>query len=733
MTHRPASAAHQEATRLATLAELRVLDTLPEQVYDDLVQLAAQICGVPIALVSLVDVQRQWFKARLGLAPNETHRELAFCSHAIAAGEPVFVVGDAAEDPRFSTNALVTGDPHIRFYAGAPIVMPGGQAMGTVCVIDTVPRALTPAQLGALQALARQAAALFELRRQTQLAQQTSAAFERLSNESADERRRSAELLELVLRSGDLGLWDLHVPSARYTTNERERAMLGYSAEEAEGGALVWSELVHPEDLPMVNATVVAHLKGQTAFYECEHRMRHRSGHWVWVQGRGVVVERDASGAALRIVGTHLEVTERRRNAQALQRASDLLQRMGALAKVGGWELEIETGTVSWTDEVYRIHEVDPQTPLALLANIEFYAPQARSIIQAAIDNAIRHGTPYDLELDFVTAKGRALTVRTQGELVCRNGKAERLFGTFQDITERKAAEQVTIDAQRRLRTIADNVPAMIAHIDSEQRYRFLNEHVARLYRLDLAAVIGRTMREVRGEAAYATLAPHVAAALRGEPAEFEYTERINGRECRFQSNYVPDVDAQGQVRGFHALSFDITELHATQRQLEQLAHVDELTGLPNRRQFDARMVEAMGRVRRNDKPMAVMFLDVDHFKVINDTLGHAGGDAVLREFARRVKGCVRSTDTVARLAGDEFVVLVEGLAGAAELGRLADKVVACIRPRFRVAEGGIDVTASVGVAVYSGEARSAGDLLSLADAALYRAKKQGRDRFELA
>jgi diguanylate cyclase len=611
MIHLPADAANEEACRLAALAELRVLDTLPEQVYDDLVLLAAQICGAPVALVSLVDDRRQWFKARLGLAASETHRELAFCAHAIAARDPLFIVADAAQDPRFSDNALVTGEPHIRFYAGAPIVMADGHAMGTVCVVDTVPRELTPAQLGALQALARQAAALLELRRQTHIAQDKSSAIERLSREAEAERRRGA---------------------------------------------------------------------------------------------------------------------------QTLERASDLLQRMGALAKVGGWELEIETGAITWTDEVYRIHEVDRATPLALLANIEFYAPLSRPIIHAAVDNAIRHGTPYDLELEFVTAKGRALTVRTQGELVRRNGKAERLFGTFQDITERKAAEQVTIDAQRRLRTIADNVPAMIAHIDSEQRYRFLNEHVARLYGLELTAVIGRTVREVRGEATHATLAPHIAAALRGEPASFEYTELVNGRECRFQSNYVPDIDAAGAVRGFHALSFDITELHATQCQLEQLAHVDALTGLPNRRQFDARMVEAMGRARRSGQPMAVMFLDVDHFKAINDTLGHAGGDAVLGEFARRLKGCVRSTDTVARLAGDEFVVLVEGVAGTMELGRLADKVVACIRPRFRIADGGIDVTTSAGVAVYSGdEVRSAGDLLSLADAALYRAKRRGRDRFELA
>ena len=250
------------------------------------------------------------------------------------------------------------------------------------------------------------------------------------------------------------------------------------------------------------------------------------------------------------------------------------------------------------------------------------------------------------------------------------------------------------------------------------------------MFGIDIQATLGRTMREVRGEAAFALLAPHAAAALRGEKASFVYADKVEGRLHHYQSNYIPDLDSAGQVIGFHAMTFDITELQETQSRLELLARVDTLTSLPNRRQFDERMAQAMSRTRRTLQPMAVMYLDIDHFKSINDSFGHPVGDAVLCEFARRLEACVRTTDTVARLAGDEFVILLEGIDGGAEAGLIAAKVVACIRDPFEVAGAPLAVTASVGVATYEGAVQTAAEMLALADRALYRAKKLGRDRF---
>jgi hypothetical protein len=149
---------------MEALRSYQILDTDPEQVFNDIAQLSAFICGTPMSLVSLIDGERQWFKARVGMDAHETPREHAFCQYAMRASD-VYEVPDATSDTRFSHNPLVTGDPHIRFYAGAPLLSPEGQPLGTLCALDTVPRELSADQRDALRILARQVMAHLELRR----------------------------------------------------------------------------------------------------------------------------------------------------------------------------------------------------------------------------------------------------------------------------------------------------------------------------------------------------------------------------------------------------------------------------------------------------------------------------------------------------------------------------------------------------------------------------------------
>jgi GAF domain-containing protein len=153
-----------EARRLEVLRLYRVLDTAAEDVFDELTELAAGICGTPIAMISLVDEHRQWFKARVGMGPSETPRDVAFCAHAILEAS-VFTVPDATQDARFAANPLVTEDPRVRFYAGTPLVVEEGLPLGMLCVMDRKPRALTAAQEDALRRLGRVVTRLLELRR----------------------------------------------------------------------------------------------------------------------------------------------------------------------------------------------------------------------------------------------------------------------------------------------------------------------------------------------------------------------------------------------------------------------------------------------------------------------------------------------------------------------------------------------------------------------------------------
>ena len=160
---RPAPLPPNEVKRLKVLWQYDVLDTDPEESFDELADLAARLCKAPVALISLVDEKRQWFKSRIGTSAAETARDISFCGHAILQDE-LFVVPDAMRDERFAGNPLVTSEPRIRFYAGAPLIAPGGQALGTLCVIDRVPRELRPDQKSALLTLARHVVALLELR-----------------------------------------------------------------------------------------------------------------------------------------------------------------------------------------------------------------------------------------------------------------------------------------------------------------------------------------------------------------------------------------------------------------------------------------------------------------------------------------------------------------------------------------------------------------------------------------
>ncbi|MGE5104296.1 MAG: PAS domain-containing protein [Betaproteobacteria bacterium] len=312
-------------------------------------------------------------------------------------------------------------------------------------------------------------------------------------------------------------------------------------------------------------------------------------------------------------------------------------------------------------------------------------------------------------------------------------GAVQGVFTISQDVTALREARAQVEASEQRLQRITDNIPSMVGYIDAEGRYRFNSRYYEAWLGRPLSAITGRLVRDVLGSETYATVGPNLERALAGERVDFDVeVKRPDG--TRFvRGSYIPDVDASGKVLGVYTSASDVTPQKVVERQLERLAQKDTLTGLPNRHMFNDGIAAALRRSDRSGTQVALLFLDVDGFKKINDTLGHAGGDEVLREFARRLTASVRATDLVARLAGDEFVIVLEGIHNRDECRFVARKIIAAMRPDFHAGGLTVKVTTSIGIALGRGGTTTPEALLKRADSALYAAKGHGRDTFEIA
>jgi two-component system cell cycle sensor histidine kinase/response regulator CckA len=334
-----------ERRRLAALRKYEVLDTPPEQAFDDLTMLAAHICGVPTAMVSLVDANRQWFKSKLGLKLTETPRAEAFCAHTILQPGEVMQVPDADADPRFAGNALISQGERFRFYAGAPLVNADGHALGALCVMDTAPRQLTAAQVEALKALGRRVVAQLELRRQSReltdqqaktslmlsLAEKSGRA---LLSVLEDEKLATANLREseerfrqMIANGSDIiALIDQH-GIIRFQSPSTER-VLGYPPAEMVGRRI--EDYIHPDDLAKVRESIQRVLTGRERPTPVEYRCHHRDGSWRAIQSFGKVM-RGTTGETMMVVNSR-DVTESRALEEQLRQS----QKMEAIGQLSG-------------------------------------------------------------------------------------------------------------------------------------------------------------------------------------------------------------------------------------------------------------------------------------------------------------------------------------------------------------------------------------------------------------
>lgn len=700
----PPPLASNETARLRALHDYAVLDTPREPVFDAITQLAAAICEVPIALISLVDSDRQWFKSRLGLDTPQTARDIAFCAHAIQQTE-LFEVPDAEHDDRFVSNPLVTDGPRIRFYAGMVITSPSGFALGTVCVLDRQPRRLTPAQRASLEHLSTVVMQLMEGRK--------TALGEALLAQVLDQAKGQVLLLE------PNSLAFLHVNASSLKESQ-------YQLEDL--AKLSVQQLVASHDAPQFAECLAQVSAGTASYLPIALQMRRKDGSTYPAEGS---LQTCNSGGRSVLVLELSNVSERQLAEQALVRSErrirDITDRLPVLiAEIDADQryqfcnAQVECVFGVARDQILgrTMHEVRGEKLYQeLRPNIE----KALSGIRVTFEGNAQVGDQrYFYESSYIPK-------------FASQGSVSGFYALIQDITERKEAELALAATEARLRSITDNLPVLICYIDSEYRYGFNNATYAAWMQRPLAEITGSLMRDIHDDQLYSALLPSMQRAFAGGRENFELEIPFAGQLRYLRGMFVPDRNATGRVVGIYGLTHDATRLRRTEQQLLKLAQFDSLTGLANRSRLMEQLTQAIARSERSHAPIAVVYLDLDRFKQINDTFGHQTGDQVLQEFARRLEACVRQTDSVARLAGDEFVVVLETVHSAEEAAQVAQKILAAMQPSFVLGSATLSVSTSVGIALRQAGETDTSALLARADHALYQAKAAGRNAFAVA
>lgn len=609
-----------EVSRILQLHALGLLDSPPEPVFDRVTRLLARSLDVPIALVSLVDAHRQWFKSSVGVSVQETPREIAFCDHAIR-GRDTLVVEDARQDTRFAGNPLVTGAPNIRFYAGVPLCTRSGHALGTLCAIDDRPRQLSAEQRLILEDLAQILASEIQMRE--------AALLGRAGAEQADRALgRSEARFQAVFEGVGSGL-AIVAPDGRWlSVNRAMAAILGYSREEL--AHLTFQDVTVPEDLDADLALLEQLVAGQIDRYELEKRYLRKDGRAIWAhltvtkhldaQGRldyflAVVEDIDQRKAAEQALGTLTQELEDR----VSQRTLDLRKREAELAAV-----------LEYTDDAY-------------------------------------------------------VCTDDRGTITAWNRKAEDTFGWTRAEALGAAMHEMIIPPELRA-----------AHQAGMARFQATGEAKVLNRRIELPALCkdGRVI-----------------------PVEV----------------HISAVPVEGRML-FNAFLHEISARKREEERREAEALLDPLTGLPNRRALLERLPPAVARVTDSGAGLALMFLDLDGFKPVNDAYGHDIGDRLLQDIAQRLRGVLRAGDAVFRLAGDEFTVLLEGLDTPSSAEAVARKLLVAVNQPVAIEAHRVTVAASIGLALcLPGDPRGPEQLLKDADQAMYAAKKAGRNRFHLA
>jgi len=547
-------------------------------------------------------------------------------------------------------------------------------------------------------------------------------------NRAAAELAVSRERFERLFRASPLpiaisGLDD----GAVIDVNDAWTRAYGYSGEEVRGRNFVALGLwVDPDARRRVRDILRA--DGVVRSYEC--RWRRKSGEIADVLISAEVVE---LGGERVMLSNGIDVTEQRRAEAALRESQARFEKIFQSSPVpvvisrleDGRYVEVNDAWLAWSGHSRRAAVGATSVDLGVwlsAADREAFARELRE-----------RRTVRSLEVRMRKRSGEVADVVLAAEPIDLGGEA-CIVTSVMDITERKRAERQLRDSERRFRDFAEAAGEYVWEIDRDGRFTYLSRRVEQVTGYAPEDLLGREPTDFMpaGEAERVRAAYREAARARESFRNLEHrTMSRSGSQLWQLVSGVPILDAEGQLVGYRGTALDITERKQSEARISELATRDPLTNLPNRLLLSDRLARGIANVQREGASLAVMFIDLDHFKRVNDTHGHEVGDGLLREVARRIGGLLRKGDTLARLGGDEFVVVLEGLKTAEDAGQVAQKIINLVSQPCEVGGHTLNTAASVGIAICPTDGADATTLMRHADTAMYVAKSSGRRNYQ--
>ena len=552
-----------ESDRLKALHSLRVLDTPPEACFDDLTELARATFGMPIALVSLLDEHRQWFKSAAGLGACETPREQSVCAHVVLNAGPV-VIEDWTQDDRTRDNPLMSGSAGLRFYAGAPITLSTGETVGSFCVIDMKPRSFSAAHVRQLERMASVCASLLEMRRSTELLREA----ERLVTSRKQILRQFVENTPAAVAMFDTEMRYLVVADQwRKDYGLDDSDLIGRSHYE------VFPEI--GEDWKALHRRALA---GEVI--SCDRDTFDRADGTRQYLRYQLQPWRDSSGSIGGIVMFTEDITFRTKQELEIERSRDLLKQTEALSGIGGWTLDIATNGLHWTDQTFAIHGMDREAGEPDVAQaIDRYAPEHRAMVASEVENSIAKGERIDFEAEIVRPDGTRVPVRAVGHPVVHEGRVVRLVGAFQDLTTIRVEQEQRDRTMAMLRAMSEGTSDLIFAKDLEGRFLFVNPAMEAFCGMPAGEILGRTDYEVMPESvAEICRRGDLEAVKRFTPTVIDEDIETPDGMLYFKTLKQPYRLSDGSLVGVITLCHDVTGIR--QQEDERIRLIDTIKAI---------------------------------------------------------------------------------------------------------------------------------------------------------